>query len=50
LITPRKPMTLFYIADDNAPNDSEFGKTPAGSLLNKVIKDFLAQQQLAVKH
>lgn len=50
LITPRKPMTLFYIADDNAPSDSEFGKTPAGLLLNKVIKDFLAQQQQTVKY
>ena len=45
LMSPRKPMTLFYIVDDNASNDTEFSKTPAGLLLYKAIKDFLAQQK-----
>ena len=39
-------MTLFYIADDNAPKDTAFIKTPAASLLEKAIKDFMAQQPL----
>ena len=43
LISPRKPMTLFYLADDNAPKDAAFDKTPAASLLEKAIKDFMAQ-------
>jgi hypothetical protein len=44
LISARKPMTLFYIADDSAPKDTSFNKTPAASLLEKAIKDFMAQQ------
>lgn len=44
LISARKPMTLFYIADDNAAKDTPFSKTPAASLLNKAIKDFMAQR------
>jgi hypothetical protein len=38
-------MTLFYIADDNATKDTVFSKTPAASLLEKAIKDFMAQQK-----
>ncbi len=44
LISAGKPMTLFYIADDNAPKDTKFIQSPAASLLNKAIKDFMAQQ------
>jgi len=44
LISARKPMTLFYIADDNAPKNTTFLQSPAASLLNKAIKDFMAQQ------
>lgn len=44
LISARKPMTLFYIADDNAPKDTVFNNTAAASLLEKSIKDFIAQQ------
>jgi hypothetical protein len=43
LISARKPMTLFYIADDNAPKNTAFIQSPAASLLNKAIKDFMAQ-------
>ena len=43
LISPRKPMTLFYLADDNAPQGIAFDKTTAASLLEKAIKDFMAQ-------
>jgi hypothetical protein len=46
LFSAGKPMTLFYIADDNAPRDTAFNKTPAASLLEKAIKDFMAQQPL----
>jgi hypothetical protein len=45
LISARKPMTLFYIADDNAPKNTAFIQSPAASLLNKAIKDFMGQQQ-----
>ena len=44
LISARKPMTLFYIADDNAPKNTAFIQSPAASLLDKAIKDFMAQQ------
>jgi hypothetical protein len=44
LISARKPMTLFYIADENAPKNTEFVQTSAALLLNKAIKDFMAQQ------
>ena len=43
LISPGKPMTLFYLADDNAPKGAAFDKTIAASLLEKAIKDFMAQ-------
>ena len=43
LISASKPMTLFYIADDNAPKNTAFIQSPAASLLNKAIKDFMAQ-------
>ena len=46
LISPGKPMTLFYVADDNAAKDTAFIKTPAAALLEKAIKDFMAQQPL----
>jgi hypothetical protein len=45
LISARKPMTLFYIADDNEQKNTEFIQSPAASLLNKAIKDFMAQQR-----
>ena len=41
LISARKPMTLFYIADLNAPSDAIFDKTAAADLLKKAIKDFV---------
>lgn len=44
LVSASKPMTLFYIADDKAPRDTAFNTTPAASLLEKAIKDFMAQQ------
>jgi hypothetical protein len=44
LVSAGKPMTIFYIVDDNAPKTIEFIQSPAASLLNKAIKDFMAQQ------
>jgi hypothetical protein len=44
LVSAGKPMTLFYLADDNAPKGTAFNNTPAASLLEKAIKDFMAQQ------
>lgn len=43
LVSPRKPMTLFYLADDNAPKTIDFNKTPDATLLEKAITDFMAQ-------
>ncbi len=43
LVSPRKPMTLFYLADDNAPKTVDFNKTPDAALLEKAITDFMAQ-------
>jgi len=44
LVSARKPMTLFYIVDDNEQKNITFTQSPAASLLNKAIKDFMAQQ------
>jgi hypothetical protein len=44
LFSARKPMTLFYIVDDNAPKTTEFIQSPAALLLNKAITNFMAQQ------
>jgi hypothetical protein len=44
LVSARKPMTLFYISDDNAPENIPFNQTSAALLLNKAIRDFMAQQ------
>jgi hypothetical protein len=44
LISARKPMKLFYIADDNATDNTTFIQSSAASLLNKAIKDFMDQQ------
>jgi hypothetical protein len=43
LISARKPITLFYIVDDNEPKNSIFMQSATASLLNKAIKDFMAQ-------
>ncbi|MDD5578557.1 MAG: hypothetical protein PHY16_04660 [Methylobacter sp.] len=44
LVSARKPMTLFYISDDNTSSDIPFNQTLAGALLNNAIRDFMAQQ------
>ncbi|MEI6334217.1 MAG: hypothetical protein WCS87_06620 [Methylococcaceae bacterium] len=44
LVSARKPMTLFYIVDDNEPKNSLFIQSAAASLLDKAIKDFMVQQ------
>jgi len=41
LITPRKPMTLFYVEEENTPEKSIFTETDAAFVLEKAIKDFL---------
>jgi len=43
LIGARKPMTMFYVADDSVPTDVPFEKTPAAALLVSAIKDFLSK-------
>jgi len=43
LITPRKPMTLFYVEEENMPEKSKFSETEAALVLEKAIKDFLTE-------
>lgn len=45
LVSARKPLTLFYVMDDNAADDIPFEKGPAADLLQKAINDFIAQGQ-----
>ena len=42
LITPRKPMTLFYVEAENTTAKSIFSETDAAFVLEGAIKDFLA--------
>ena len=42
LITPRKPMTLFYVEAENTSAKSIFTETDAAFVLESAIKDFLA--------
>ena len=42
LITPRKPMTLFYVEAQNTSAKSIFTETDAAFVLESAIKDFLA--------
>jgi len=42
LITPRKPMTLFYVEAENTSDLSIFSETDAAFVLESAIKDFLA--------
>ncbi len=44
LVGVGKPITLFYIVDDNESKNNDFIQSPAASLLNKAIKDFIARQ------
>lgn len=41
LITPRKPMTLFYVEEENASAKTIFSETDAALILERAIKDFL---------
>lgn len=43
LIGARKPMTLFYVADENAAADVPFEQSPTETLLVSAIKDFLSK-------
>ncbi|WP_394754011.1 hypothetical protein [Crenothrix sp.] len=44
LVSPEKPMTLFYISEDNLENQTVFEKTLSAKVLKEAIKSFLAQQ------
>ncbi len=41
LITPRKPMTLFYVEEENAYGNTLFNETDAALILENAIKNFL---------
>lgn len=42
LINAEKPMTLFYVSEDNGANQSDFTKTPSAKVLQETIKRYLA--------
>jgi len=42
LITPRKPMTLFYVEAENSSSKTSFTESDAAVVLESAIKDFLA--------
>ena len=42
MITPRKPMTIFYVEEENRSEKSLFSETDAALVLEKAIKDFLS--------
>jgi hypothetical protein len=44
LVSPQKPMTLFYISEDNLDKQTAFDKTLSAKVLSEAIKRFLAQQ------
>lgn len=48
LITPRKPMTLFYVEAENITAKSIFSETDAAFVLENAIKDFLALSKSSV--
>ena len=43
LISPRKPMTLFYVEAENTSAEGLFNETDAAFILEKAINDFLEQ-------
>lgn len=49
LVSARKPMTLFYLANDATPDGVAFTKTPDASLLESAIKDFIGQAPASPK-
>ncbi|NOT11647.1 MAG: hypothetical protein HOP23_07445 [Methylococcaceae bacterium] len=40
LISPKKPMVLFYVSDDNPPQDNNFNQTVSALLITKAIEDY----------
>ena len=49
LVSPRKPMTLFYVADENAASGVAFADSSAATLLKKAIASFKAQDLASAK-
>lgn len=43
LINPRRPITLFYVSDDNASNNTPFNETAAASILTKAVTSYQNQ-------
>ncbi|SJM95785.1 hypothetical protein [Crenothrix polyspora] len=44
LVSAEKPMTLFYVSEDNTDKHTPFEKTMSAKLLKAAIQSFLAQQ------
>jgi hypothetical protein len=46
LVSPEKPMTLFYVSEDNTGQQTDFEKTMSAKVLKQAVHDFLAQQPI----
>lgn len=44
LVNPQKPMTLFYVSEDNTDSQTPFKKTLSAQVLTEAIKNFLVPQ------
>lgn len=44
LVSPKKPMTLFYISEENVDKQEPFDKTLSAKVLLEAINSFIAQQ------
>ena len=49
LISPKRPMALFYVSDDNTPENKDFNQTAAALLMTKAIKDYQSKLTSAFK-
>ncbi|NOS88053.1 MAG: hypothetical protein HOP34_05840 [Methylococcaceae bacterium] len=43
LVSSRKPITLFYVADDNASRSISFSQSTSAALLKAALQDFMGQ-------
>jgi hypothetical protein len=44
LVNAKKPMTLFYVSEDNIDNQTNFEKTLSAKVLTAAIKNYLVEQ------
>lgn len=47
LVNPRKPLTLFYVSDNQENSRAVFARTPMARVLKQAIVDFLSKERNA---